>query len=80
MTEPLTPAQRRTRAARDALAGKFESPEQKSEHYRALARRSAEQRVTLRADEAAALRDAYALLRRIAERALPGPDDAPTAA
>lgn len=68
--------------ARDVFAASFPSPEAKTKHYRELGRKSAEGRVVLRADEAAAvgqataavgqaseaLADAYRLLQRIAER------------
>ena len=68
MPEPLSPAQRRTLAARQALAAKFSTPEEKSEHYRELARRSNDGRIVLSGDEAAALVGAYELLGRIAAR------------
>ena len=68
MSEPLTVRQRQTLAARQALAARFPTPEERTEHYRALGRRSAEQRVVLSGDEATALADAYALLARIVER------------
>ena len=69
MPELLTARQQQTRAGRQALAEQFSSPEARTEHYRALGRRSAERRITLSGDEAAALVDAYSLLTRIAERA-----------
>ena len=69
MPETLTLRQRQTVPGRRALAGQFSSPEARTEHYRALGRRSAERRITLSGDEAAALVDAYALLSRIAQRA-----------
>jgi hypothetical protein len=65
----LTEAQRRTLPGRQALAAKFPSPEAKSEHFRRIGERGNAGRVVLRADEAAALVDAYSLLTRIAERA-----------
>ena len=68
MSETLTLGQRRTLAARQAFAAKFETPEQKSEHYRQLARRSNDGRIVLSGDEAAALGDAYALLAKIVAR------------
>ena len=68
MPEPLTPGQRRTLRAREALAAKFSTPEEKSAYYRELARRSNDGRVVLSGDEAAALGDAYALLGRIVAR------------
>ena len=74
MSEVLTPAQRRTLPARQALAAKFLSPEVKSEHFRALAERANAGRVVLSGDEAKALASAYALLAKIAER-LPDPAD-----
>jgi hypothetical protein len=69
MPQTLTPRQRQTLAGRRALADQFSSPEARTEHYRALGRRSAERRVVLSGDEAKALSEAYALLGRIAERA-----------
>jgi hypothetical protein len=69
MPDPLTPAQRRTLPARQALAAQFASPEAKTEYYQELARRSHERRLTLSGDEAAALLAAYTLLRQIIERA-----------
>jgi hypothetical protein len=67
--ETLAERQNRTHPAREALAGRFESAEQRSEHYRALGRRSANSRFVLSGDEAEALVNAYAILGRIAERA-----------
>jgi hypothetical protein len=71
MPEPITARQRQTLSGRQALAEQFPSPEARTEHYRALGRRSAERRVVLSGDEAAALVGAYELLARIAERARP---------
>ncbi len=68
MSEPRTARQRQTQAARHALAERFSSPEERSEHYRALGRLSAERRLVLSGDEASALADAYALLARIVAR------------
>jgi hypothetical protein len=78
--EMVTDRQRRTLPARQALAQQFSSPEQKSEFYRSLGKRSAESRIVLSGDEAAALVDAYALLGRIAERARMKLGDAPNEA
>lgn len=64
----LTPRQRQTLPGRQALAAKFSTPEAKSEHYRALARRSNEGRLVLSGDEADALVGAYRLLGEIAGR------------
>ena len=72
MSDPLTARQRQTQAAREALAARFTSPEERSEFYRALGRKSAAQRVVLSRDDVAALAplvDAYALLARIVARA-----------
>jgi hypothetical protein len=69
MLETLSPDQRRTLKAREALARKFATPEQKSEHYRAMAEKANAGRVVLSGDEAAALVDAYAILNKITERA-----------
>jgi hypothetical protein len=77
MPEALTARQRQTLPGRQALAGQFPTSEARTEHYRALGRRSAEQRFVLSADEAAALVDAYSLLSRIAERARIKLGDAP---
>ena len=71
MPQTLTRRQHQTLPARRALAEQFPTPEARTEHYRALGRRSAERRVVLSGDEAAALRNAYALLAKIADR-LPG--------
>ncbi len=76
----LAKRRRQTVNAIAAFAARFETPEQRSADYKELARRSAERRVVLSGGEASALRDAYALLCCIAERAVPGPDDAPIAA
>ena len=70
----LTEAQRRTLPAREALARRFPTPEAKSKHYRQIGERGNAGRVVLRAEEAAALRDAYTLLRTIADR-LPDPSE-----
>jgi hypothetical protein len=80
MPETLTLRQRQTLPGRRALAEQFPSPEARTEHYRALGRRSAERRITLSGDEAAALVDAYSLLSRIAERARMKLGDAPNEA
>jgi hypothetical protein len=68
MPETLTPAQRRTLPARQALEAKFASPVEKTEYFRDLARRSHERRLTLSGDEASAVLAAYTLLGSIAER------------
>jgi hypothetical protein len=68
MPEVLSPAQRRTLPARQALAAKFSSPEEKTSHFRALARRSHARRLTLSGDEAAILAQLSDLLRRIVDR------------
>ena len=80
MPETLTARQRQTLPGRRALADQFPTPEARTEHYRALARRSADRRVVLSGDEAAALADAYSLLGRIAERARVKLGDAPSEA
>jgi hypothetical protein len=69
MPELLSPAQRRTLPAREALARRFDSPEEKRQHYRAMAEKANAGRVVLSADEATAVVEAYSLLARIAERA-----------
>jgi hypothetical protein len=74
MPDVLSPAQRRTLPAREAFARKFPSPEAKSEHFRAMAERANAGRIVLSGDEASALRDAYRLLRTIADR-LPDPSE-----
>ncbi len=68
MTDVLSPGGRRTQAAREAFARKFPTPEARSEFYRQIGERGNAGRVVLRAEEAAALRDAYRLLRTIADR------------
>ena len=68
MSEVLSPAQRHTLPARTALAAKFHSPEEKSQFYRRLAEKANAGRIVLRAEEAAALADAYRLLAKIADR------------
>ncbi len=75
----LTPGQRRTFAAREALARKFSSPEEKQQFYREVGERGNAGRAVLRADDAAALRQAYALLSEIVER-LPKDDERSTSA
>jgi hypothetical protein len=69
VSETLTPAQRRTLPARQALTAKFASTAEKTEYFRDLARRSHERRLVLSGDEAEAVVAAYTLLRQIAERA-----------
>jgi len=68
MADILSPAQRRTLPARQALAATFSSPEAKSAHFRSLAHRSHERRLTLSGDEAAALEHVYQLLGGIVDR------------
>jgi hypothetical protein len=67
-TAPLSSGQRRTAAARRALAERFPDAESKSEHYRDLGRKAAAERIVLSGEDADALRAAYALLDRIARR------------
>ena len=55
MPETLTPAQRRTLPARQALEAKFATTVEKTEYFRDLALRSHERRLTLSGDEAAAV-------------------------
>ena len=62
MAETLTRKQAQTLPARQALAAKFPSSEEKSAHFRELARRSHRRRLTLSGDEAATLAHAYRLL------------------
>lgn len=69
MPDVLSPAQRRTLPAREALARTFPTPEAKSEHYRAMAEKANAGRIVLSGDEAYAISEAYELLGRIAERA-----------
>ena len=68
MAESLSPAQRRTLPARQALAARFRTPEERSEYFRELARRSHERRLTLSGDEAATLAQISDFLRRLVER------------
>ncbi len=75
MSETLTPQQRRTLKARETLAAKFATPEEKSAHYRELAEREATRRrggIVLSAEEASALAHAYDIMRSVAERARKG--------
>ncbi len=51
MSDPLTARQRQTLAARQAFADRFTSPEERTEHYRALGRKSAARRLVLSRDE-----------------------------
>ena len=76
----LANRRRETLPARQALAARFASPSEKSDHFRELARKSHERRITLSGAEAAALVDAYSLLSRIAERARVKIGDAPNEA
>jgi hypothetical protein len=78
MPEVLSPAQRRTLPARQALAAKFSSPEEKSAHFRSLARLSHQSRIILSGDEATTLAQLADLLRRIVDRDPPqhGPSEA----
>jgi hypothetical protein len=64
----LANRRRQTLPARQALAERFSSTAEKSKHFRELARKSHECRVTLSGDEAAALVEAYELLGKITER------------
>jgi hypothetical protein len=75
MPDVLSANQRRTKPAREALAAKFASPEEKREYYRTIGERGNAGRVVLSAEQAAALRQAYALLAKITER-LPDPTPA----
>jgi hypothetical protein len=71
MEERLTAAQQKTLPARQALAARFSSPQERSEYFRELARLSHRKRLVLSAEEAAALGDVSALLTRILERVQP---------
>jgi hypothetical protein len=56
MSEPaLTARQRQTLAARQALARKFATPQEKSDYYRTLGRKAAAGRIVLSGSDAAAL-------------------------
>jgi hypothetical protein len=70
MSDPgtLTTRQRQTANGRRALLDKLATTEDRSEHFRDLARRSAGSRRVLSGDEAAALDAAYALLGKVAAR------------
>ena len=61
--------------ARRAFQSQFKTPEEKSEHYRAMAAKANAGRVVLRAEDARALGEAYRLLAKIADR-LPEPTEA----
>jgi len=71
----LSPNQRRTQRAREVFAAQFPDPEARSEFYRQIGERGNAGRVVLSAEQAAALRQAYALLAKITER-LPDPTPA----
>ena len=66
-TDSLSPRRRQTLAARQALAAKFPDAESRSAYFTDLAKRAAALRVIPSADEADALRQAYALLSRVAK-------------
>jgi hypothetical protein len=72
VTETPTGRQAQAARARRAFLTKFSSPEAKTEYFRELARRSHERRLTLRADETAALAHAVQLLTAIVARAQSG--------
>ena len=74
MPDVLSANQRRTKPAREALAAKFATPEEKREYYREIGERGRAGRVVLSAEQAAALAEAYALLSKIADR-LPTPSE-----
>ncbi len=59
-------------AAREALAAKISSPEEKREDYWQVGTKTNADRVVLRAEDARALGEAYRLLAKIADR-LPDP-------
>jgi hypothetical protein len=66
-----TANQQQTQRAREAFAAKFSTPEERTEYFREMGRRSAERRrgsITLLPEEAEALSGAYDVLRKIAER------------
>jgi hypothetical protein len=67
MADTLSPDRQRTAAARAAFAASFESPEAKTAHYRALARKAAEGRIVLPADDARAFIAARDELTRLVE-------------
>jgi hypothetical protein len=69
------PNSKRTQRAREVFAERFASPEERTAFYRELGRHSAQGRIILSGEAAAALRDAYALLRSIAPK-LAEPDEA----
>jgi hypothetical protein len=66
--DSLTPSQRRTLAARNALRDKLGSEQARSDHYREIGARGNAERLTLSGEERAALSEAYDLLHRIAAR------------
>src|SRR5215218_7907839 len=68
MTATLSQRQRQTERAREAFASRFSSPEEKKRYFAELGRKGAGSRIVLTGEEAAALRESYALLSRIAER------------
>lgn len=64
----MSTAHQRTAKARQALADKFSTPDEKSAYYADLAQRSNAQRLTLNKTEREALASAYKLLGDIARR------------
>ncbi len=65
----VSPQQKRTERGRSTFLDRFATPEERTEYFRALGKRSAEGRIMLSRDEAAALATAYRLLGTIAARA-----------
>jgi hypothetical protein len=68
MASTLEARQRQTANARAAFVERFPTEQDKSAHFRELAKRSHASRVVLSGDDAESLRSAYALLQRIFER------------
>ena len=66
-SEVANARRQQTLNGRNVFNSRFCTASEKSEHFRQLSRKSAESRIVLSADEAEALRGAYALLTRIAE-------------
>jgi hypothetical protein len=76
----LTPAQRRTLAARQAFSAQFASDEERSAHYRRMAVRSNAARVVLNREEARAFLEAFAVMQVVADRAQRACDAEPAVA
>lgn len=57
-----------TERARETFASRFATPEEKSTYYSQIGKQAAKNRVVISPDDAAAIGQAFRLLRRVAER------------